>query len=204
MARIPTENVAEATMTFLQDGQYLINKHHYKNTAGWDAGSLNNLGTALVEWWDNDVKSIVAPNVSLIAVDVIDLTEDSLLGISVTTGLPVVGTDPSVALPNNVTLAIKKGTGLIGRSYRGRTYHIGLTEAEVTGNTVHGPTVTALLNAYEGLKQPLGVLIPVDLCVLSEVENGAPRTAGVCTEVTGFGVDPVIDSQRRRLPGRGR
>lgn len=204
MARPPTPNVAEATMTFLQDGQYVINKHAFVNTAGWDEGSLNNLGTAIVEWWDTNLKEMVANTVSLQAVEVVDLTEGSNLGITVQTGLPIFGTGTSPQMPNNVTLAIKKGTGLVGRSFRGRTYHIGLQEAQVVGNTVDSTVVANLRTRYDLLREPLGVLIPVDLCVLSEETGGVPRTEGICTPVTGIGVDPVIDSQRRRLPGRGR
>lgn len=204
MARPPTENVAEVTMSFSQDGQILMNKHHYLNTAGWDAGSLNNLGTAIVEWWTDNLQEHIPSVISLDAVEVVDLTEDSGLGISVTEGLPVPGTGTGTALPNNVTLAIKKGTGFVGRSFRGRTYHIGLTEQQVTGNTVGSTVLDTLRDAYDALKEPLGALIPVDLCVLSEYADGAQRTAGICTVVTGIGIDPTVDSQRRRLPGRGR
>jgi len=204
MPRPPTPNVAEVTMTFLQDGQYLINTHHFLNTAGWDEGSLNNLGTAVREWWDTNLQSAVNTAVSLVAIDVVDLTEGSGLGISVTTGLPITGTATGDALPNNVTVAVKKGTGLVGRSYRGRTYHIGLSEGQVTGNTLEPVVVSALIDAYDALREPEGVIIPVDMCVLSETTAGGPRTEGICTVVTGIGVDPIVDSQRRRLPGRGR
>lgn len=204
MARPPTPNVAEVTMTFLADGQYLINKHHFVNTAGWDEGSLNNLGTAVREWWSTEIRVGVPNTTSLVEIEVVDLTEGSNLGISVQTGLPLAGNSGEAALPNHVTLAIKKGTGLIGRSFRGRTYHIGLKEPDVTLNTVNAGTVAFLRDAYDALREPLGVAIPVDMCVLSEVEDGAPRAEGICTVVTGIGVDPVVDSQRRRLPGRGR
>jgi len=204
MARPPTENTAEVTMTFLQDGQYLINKHHFLNTAGWDEGSLNNLGTAVREWWDTQLKQVVANTVSLVEIEVVDLTAGSGLGITVQTGLPIAGAGTQPALPNNVTLAVKKGTGLVGRSFRGRTYHIGLKETDVTGNTVGSAELNYLRNAYDALREPEGMVIPVDMCVLSEVSGGVQRAAGICTPVTGIGIDPVIDSQRRRLPGRGR
>jgi len=204
MPRPPTPNVAEVTMTFLQDGQYLINKHHFVNTAGWDEGSLNNLGTAVREWWNTNLRPRVPGSIQLVEIEAVDLTLNSNLGISVQTGLPIAGGNTDAALPANVTLAIKKGTGLVGRSHRGRTYHIGLAEGQVTMNTVIPAEVTILRDAYDELKEPLGVAIPVDLCVLSEVSGGVPRAEGICTPVTGIGVDPVVDSQRRRLPGRGR
>ena len=204
MARPPTENVAEATLTFLGDGQYMINKHHFINTAGWDEGSLNNLGTAIREWFANEMVPYVSNIVSLVEIEVVDLTANSNLGITVQTGLPITGTDQGQALPFNVTLAVKKGTGLVGRSHRGRTYHIGLTEGMVNVNTISPAVATALQAAYDALREPLGIAIPVDMCVLSEVSGGVPRLEGICTPVTGIGIDPTTDSQRRRLPGRGR
>lgn len=191
-------------MTFLQDGQYLINKHHYLNTAGWDEGSLNNLGTAIREWWDTEMKVFAPTTLSLVEIEVVDLTANSGLGITVQTGLPIVGTATGAALPNNVTIAVKKGTGFVGRSFRGRTYHVGLMENMVVNNTLNASDVTALRDKYDLLKEPLGAVIPVDLCVLSEVSEGTQRTEGICTVVTGIGIDPILDSQRRRLPGRGR
>lgn len=204
MPRPPTENVAEVTMTFLYNNQYCINKHHFVNTAGWDEGSLNNLGTAVRQWWADEIQASAPSTLSLIEIEVIDLTEGSGLGVTVQTGLPLVGANAAQQLPNNVTVAVKKGTGLVGRSYRGRTYHIGLTEANVDLNTLNASTQTLLQNAYDALREPLGIAIPVDMCVLSETTGGVQRAEGVCTVVTGIGVDPVIDSQRRRLPGRGR
>jgi hypothetical protein len=203
MARPRTPDTAEATLTFLYNGQYCINKHHFLNTAGWDEGSLNNLGTAIREWWADELQASAPSTLSLIEIEVIDLSPDSNLGITVQTGLPLVGGNAAQQMPNNVTIAVKKGTGLVGRSYRGRTYHIGLTEANVDMNVINSSTQTLLQTAYDALKEPLGIAIPVDMCVLSETTGGVQRAEGICTPVTGINVDPVIDSQRRRLPGRG-
>ena len=42
-----------------------------------------------------------------------------------------------------------------------------------------------------------------ELVVCSRFHNKAPRTAGVGTEITRVNVDINLDSQRRRLTGRG-
>lgn len=203
MPRPRTPNTAEATLTFIYNGQYCINKHNFLNTAGWDEGSLNNLGTAIREWWATELQASAPATLSLVEIEVVDLSPGSNLGITVQTGLPLVGGNAAQQLPNNVTIAVKKGTGLVGRSYRGRTFHIGLTEANVDLNVINASTQTLLQDAYDALKEPLGIAIPVDMCVLSETSGGVQRAEGICTVVTGINVDPVIDSQRRRLPGRG-
>lgn len=204
MANGEATNTARVDMFFRQDGQQVMNSHHFFNGSGWDAGSLNNLAQGVYQWWVDDVRGQVANTVQLVGVVASDLTPGSGLQAAVTTGLPIAGGKNSPALPNNVTLAVKKATGFAGRSFHGRTFFIGLTEDAVTGNTVDPVVVGTLVTAFDNLKEPLGPLIPADLCVLSLVADGVERPDGICTTVTGISVDGTVDSQRRRLPGRGR
>lgn len=204
MANGEATNVARVDLFFLQDGQRVMNTHHFYDGTGWDAGKLNNLAEGVYQWWHNDVRGQVSNTVQLTGVIATDLTPGSGLQAAKTTGLPEFGGKNSPALPNNVTLAVKKATGFAGRSFHGRTFFIGLTEDAVTGNTVDPTLVGTLVTAFDHLKEPLGPLIPVDLCVLSLVADGVERPDGICTPVTGISVDSTVDSQRRRLPGRGR
>lgn len=197
-------NVAEVTMTFKQDGQILINKHHFFDGEGYDEGKLNNLGTGVRDWWDTNMKGIVNANVTLTAITCRDLSSLSGLETAVTTGLPIIGTGPGYPSPNHVTVAVSKKTGRSGRSFSGRTYQVGLSQQQVIANTLTPDYVIQLRNGYDALKSPLGPVGPALLCVLSEVDNGQWRPAGICTTVTGIAVDNTVDSQRRRLPGRGR
>lgn len=199
-----TPNVAEVVMQFKQDGQYLYNKHHFFDDAGWDEGRLNNLGLAIRTWWNDSIKSMVANTVSLEAITCRDLSVASGLETAVTTGLPIAGTNSFNNSPNSVTVAIKKATGRAGRAYHGRTYHVGLPSNGYTGNTLTPGMVTALRDGYDALKDPDGPLLGMTLVVLSEVVGGAWRATGLATPVTGISVDNIIDNQRRRLPGRGR
>lgn len=119
------------------------------------------------------------------------------------TGLPLAGTGGSVQLPNNVTLCIKWTTENRGRSFRGRTYHVGLTESQVTDNEVVAVAMGQFTTAYGALLTDLATA-GWPLVIASRYANNQPRITGVATLVTGFSIDPFIDSQRRRLPGRGR
>jgi len=107
-------------------------------------------------------------------------------------------------LPNNATLVCTLRTAQRGRSYRGRIYHIGLTEGQVVANTVVPGIITSLSLAYAQLLNTAN-FGGCELAVLSRYNANAPRLIGVATPVidTLF-ADPTIDSQRRRLPGRGR
>lgn len=202
--RPTTPNVAEVTMQFKQDGQYLYNKHHFFDDAGWDEGRLNNLGTLIREWWNTNIKSMVANTVTLEAITCRDLSVASGLETAVTTGLPISGTNSFNNSPNSVTVAVKKATGRSGRAFHGRTYHVGLPANGYAQNTLTPGMVTALRDGYDALRNIDGPALEMDLVVLSEVVAGNWRPTGLATKVTGIAVDNVIDNQRRRLPGRGR
>lgn len=199
-----TPDVAEVKMEFTQDGQYLYNTHHFYDDAGWDEGRLNNLGLAVKNWWDSELKAHVVNAVKLTAITVRDLTAVPALEIAVTTGLPLTGGNVDEGVPNNVTTAVKKATGLAGRAFRGRTYHVGTANGQVNSNTVTAFHVGVLTAAYNALRNPGSGLFVPQMCVLSEVVGGAWRGTGIATIVTGIAVDATVDSQRRRLPGRGR
>lgn len=199
-----TPNTAEVTMEFRQDGQYLYNKHHFKSDAGWNEGSLNNLGTAVRAWWDTNLRQLVSKNVQLTAITCRDLSVADGVQTAVTVGLPLTGNKDGAFIPNSVTVAVKKATGRSGRSFHGRTYHVGLVDNQYAANTLTPLIVNALRDAYTALIDPNGVLLPGQLSVLSEVTAGEWRATGIATYVTGIAVDNTIDNQRRRLPGRGR
>jgi hypothetical protein len=99
--------------------------------------------------------------------------------------------------PGNVAICISLRTALAGRSSRGRKYFSGLTVGDVTGNTVNSVTVG-------------NVLVAVSDLIAALLTNGTPLaifspTHLLLTQVsTATAVDFNVDSQRRRLTGRGR
>jgi hypothetical protein len=107
------------------------------------------------------------------------------------------GTSSADMEPGNVSLAVKLLTGAIGRSRRGRQYMPGLTEAFVSGNNA--------LAVYVGA---VGSLFARHLTGFTALSNLylpaiASRKLGLLFDVVEFALDYYIDSQRRRLTGRG-
>ena len=75
----------------------------------------------------------------------------------------------------------------------------------MTENTIDSTFASNIVGAYLQLVNPSTVL-PAGWIwvVVSKQASGLPRTAGVFTEVfQALVVDLIVDSQRRRLPGRG-
>lgn len=200
---IPFENVAKLEMVFSQYGQVIENVYHVHNTVGsFGDTEMALLAAHFKGWWVSDLKPDCVNSVSLDMIRVKNLTTETGLGIEYTTGLPILGSSVSAGAPGNVTLSVKWTTGLSGRSFRGRTYHIGLASTLITGDTVGAGFIPNLVTAYGNLIDSM--LADWELVVASSYHAGAWRTTGVATPITGVSIEPYVDSQRRRLAGRGR
>jgi hypothetical protein len=110
--------------------------------------------------------------------------------------------------PASVCLAVKKNTGNLGRSGRGRWFWpVSDSNAFGAGGNFVTPTfladvVTALTNFQNAIES---ALLPATMGIVSYQTGGAMRSAGLFQQITSFSTsDSFIDSQRRRLPNRGR
>jgi len=108
--------------------------------------------------------------------------------------------------PNNVDPCLSFRSSLGGRSNRGRNYIPGISNSDVIGNIVDADWRIAVQTAYAELL-PGGTYDPDPFVwvIASFFTAGAPRGSAVATPVVScFFTDSIVDSQRRRLPGRGR
>lgn len=204
MGFIAVPNVSQFQMVFTYDSQRCINTIHVQHVSGWLQANQITVAGVLKDWWNSSIKPIAPPTLSLIQIDYRDLSTYDGVGGTYVTGLPSAGLSSFAQLPNNVTLAVALKTARRGRSYRGRLYHLGLDESEVTGNQVLPGIITQLSDAYGDLMDNVNNVPDCTLVIVSRYSNKTPRLAGVATPVTGITVEPTIDSQRRRLPGRGK
>ena len=101
-------------------------------------------------------------------------------------------------------LAVSRVRRVPGRSFRGRNYVVGVPQDQVVDiNHVQSSYAAAWIDTYSELLE--GTFEEGQQWVIvSRFEDGSPRETGIASEVlTVTVVDDVIDSQRRRLPGRG-
>jgi hypothetical protein len=124
-------------------------------------------------------------------------------------------TDVGTSTPNiyalGSTFVVSFRTDLRGRSFRGRNYVIGLTEDMVDGNSLEAGVSEPWRLAYAHLGTLVAdidwtwVVVSRFSGVSGSPPEPTPRVAGVTTPITSVVVvDQFIDSQRRRLSGRGR
>lgn len=202
MAFIPLPLTAEVVLRYSWQNQQVANVFHVRSNAGWTAENLVLLGQTFVTWWDDAMRPLVSNTVTLNEVVCTDFSVEDGRGVIVTDGLPLTGALTEESVPNNVSLAVKWTTGFTGRSFRGRSYHVGLTIAQVTANAVDSTPLAAITAAWTLLRTRM-IAADYELVVASRQFNNAPRTVGVVTPIIGTSVDSTLDSQRRRLPGRG-
>lgn len=206
MGFVPFPEVYKAEMVFTLHGQWVENVHYFTSNNGQGAAEMQGLFEALDAWWSTTARGYAAADLALQKIKVTDMSAINAPATEYPVTVNKNGMLVGASLPANVTLAVHWSTYARGRSYRGRTYHLGLTEDKVTGSTVDAAFVTLLQASYEvliELEDPTATY-SYRKVVASRISNGVERQNGVATLVTTCTVDPTIDSQRRRLPGRGK
>lgn len=106
-------------------------------------------------------------------------------------------------LPNNCSFVVSFRTGRAGATNRGRNYVNGLLESEVTGNNLSVTRINALAAAYANMLGSGAVATGWVWSVISRKIIIPTVTGRPVPIVSVHIVDSVVDSQRRRLPGRG-
>ncbi|AYP28975.1 MAG: hypothetical protein [Circular genetic element sp.] len=199
--RVPLTTKVE--LLYGQQGQFVENVLHYKSLAPATEADLNALCAEFVNQWTTFLRPLTVSTAFLTSIKATSLDSEFAPGIEYTTGLPLAGTGAIPELPMNVTCAVRFLTALRGRSYRGRAYHIGLRQSFVNGSNLTSTFRTDLRNAWIGLMSIESSPVFAQ-CVVSRYSDGALRAEGIATDVTNVQVEGTVDSQRRRLPGRGR
>jgi len=121
-------------------------------------------------------------------------------------GTPGTASAPSAPLATSTALSIKKVTGALGRSGRGRWYWPVWDIAEIDStNVVKSAKVAAYVAALQAFQAAVeGGTYPCQVGIISEQSGGVPRANGVFYQIVDWvAFDPSVDNQRRRLTGRG-
>lgn len=210
MPFVPVTNTVGVEVRMLLDAQKIENTLYFEKAGAWSAGDLVTLGNSFLTWWTAFYAVGVSSALTLSEIFIRDLT--TVFGIVQTTPAPTphpTGDRSAASLPNNVAITVSFRSGLSGRFARGRNYVSGLSEDSVVLNTVDASVIADIQAGYEALQDVASDNSSTWVVVsrFSGVDGDGvpiPRVAGVTTPITAvIIVDPIIDSQRRRLPGRG-
>lgn len=201
---IPLPNTAQLQMIYTSANEPCENVYYVQGTSAWDIAGLTALVTYFAAWETATAHTLRSDNVILTLIRATDFTTQT--GAEVETPQAITGTLTPNHLPNNVTWSVKANTGVRGRSFRGRTYWIGLNGAQVdtSGQSVLNTPATNIVAALNTLRT--GAMPNAGKLVVASRKNDKVwRTVGVLTPIIEYvAIDQFTDSQRRRLHGHNR
>lgn len=190
------------------ESQEILNVTHWVKDSGtpWDTGAQNDLAAEYSDWWNLNVQAFTMATYVMSEIVVTQLAENGLQTIW-TAGLPQSGSVTGDGLPLSIAACVTLSTGRAGRAGRGRQFIGCLGEGASSGSRFTPQFVIAVNTAFENLVSlpATGGLGNYDLVVYSTELNKTRRAVGLASPVTSAYLrDNIVDSQRRRLPGRGR
>lgn len=168
-------------------------------------GDLTTLGDIVATWWITNMLPQLGESLSFskVRAQSMAVVNGPLID---TFGIGETGGVSSETVPNNVNPCVTFRTAVGGKSGHGRNYIPGVVNADVTLNTVSNALIGGIVDAYAQLL-PGGTSDPTPFVwsVVSYYTLGAPRVTPFSWPVENVGfTDNIVDSQRRRLPGRGK
>jgi len=210
MPFVPVPNTCMAEMRMLVDGQKVENTLAFRFPGEVTEALLGDVGAMVESFWINHYGPNVSASVSYRETVVTDLSSATGPQVTVVPALALAGEVSGTSLPNNMALTISFRTNSRGRSFRGRNYILGIPESHRLGINSMLPTevahwvedYTALITEAAGAAAEWVVVSRFS--GVDTLGKPIPRTTGLATPVTAVTVvDNTLDSQRRRLPGRG-
>lgn len=210
MPFVPVTDTIEVETVFELDSQIVENTSYFRKDTGWDETSVSDFLAAMRTLIQTDLMPTLSTALKLIRLigTLLDAVDSLGVVLNVTPGFA--GSVGGSALPNNAALTVTFQTAARGRSARGRNYITGLTTDMQDGiNSIEDASVTGWLSYYDALRALAGengatMVVVSRFSGVDADGKPIPRALGVTNAITGFAVyDRTIDSQRRRLPGRG-
>lgn len=207
MAFVPVPNIVEVFCEHTYAGApgkgWVL--HYDAVNTPWTLEMMDDLAGAIITWWNTYIKPTVNSQVVFERIRMRELSSVNSLVFDTSTGLPLVGTRAGTPTQSQVVLSVKKGTGIAGKSFRGRVYHFGFNTGDLsTANTVSTAYSSLVETAWQEALLHIGTLDQYGLVVVSRETGGQPRVTGVATAVTQMSlVDRRVDTNRLKLPKGG-
>jgi len=201
---IPALNCARIRAIYDTPGGKAMNVLHFQKATPFDKDDLAALLTIFETSWEAQFSPLQSDQVEMTRVIATDINSENSFEVDRAPLVDLTGGRTSTIMPDNVTVATKFGSGLSGRSHRGRSFHIGLTDDQCVGDTLVAGMADTIRDAWIDL---VGAIhdddIGADLVVVSYCQEKnwlSNAEVSVISEIT---TENTLDSMRTRLAGRG-
>lgn len=178
-------------------GKFLENVLSFRNVVGEiNPVTLENLADALAGWFVASYMPLFSTELTLTEFYIKSLDFDDPYEYTRSISQP--GAVAFAALPVNVAAAIHFGTGMIGRSFKGKAYASGVSENKVVGNTFDPVWLASFQLAWEDL--PTATMIDEwEHVIVSRQQDLVTINPAVATTVITYTGDPLVRDMGRRL-----
>jgi len=204
MAFIPVPNTAELLIIGSWVGQEIVTTFNFKFPSPITIGQMTAMAIQGVLSWQDHIMPITSEKYGLTSCKCTDISSATGSVGQSFPGATISGTvgGPSVNL--NAAMVISEHTLLRGRSYRGRIYVAGIPTAYLANAGQMGSAERAtVVDAYTDFINDIEIAYSCVHVVVSRRQDNAPLTTGIATEIESYSANIDLDSQRRRLVGRG-
>lgn len=197
-------NAVQAEVRYLLNLQQVENTLSFFNSDGFSPVELDDLAEAVYTWWHDSLAAVQSTDVKFSEVLVRSLDFAQPYEGSFTPPSAATGSIATEAMPGNVTLSVSFRSGATGRSNRGRNYMVGIPRSQVEGAIADAGYGDDVVAAYTALLGEGALPAGWQWVIVSRFLDKVQRDPGVTIAVNSVRlVDLIVDSQRRRLPGRG-
>jgi len=201
---ISAEEVAKVQLYFSTPGGIAMNVLNFRADGGFNAVGLETLIDEIATAWEAQFSPLQSDQVECFRIVATDMANIVPYQVDKAPENDLTGGRSSPAMPQNVTVVTKFGTGLAGRSQRGRTYHIGLVDDQCVGDKLVAGMADTIRDAWIDFAGAIhDGAAAADLVVVSYCHNNVWRDNATVLDVISFTTEDTLDSQRKRLLGRG-
>jgi hypothetical protein len=190
-------DVVRVTIFGTRDTRQVLNTFHVANPAGWTLATMAALAVDTQSWINSAYKTLVSTPITWYLISVRLYNPSNPLAYDLSISPPIAASQAGPAEAGNVTATLSLRTGLAGRKYRGRMYVAAISENHVAQNDL-------LTSAYVALAGTVTQAFLTAMNAGSRVAAIFHKATNTYTAVNGYAIENIVDSQRRRLPGRGR
>lgn len=202
-AFIKVNDTARVVFKYLAMGQTIENVFWFSRPGGYVTADLVELAEECGASWVTNLKPLILSIVQLVDITATDAEVQN--GNQAQVAMSQFGSNANGPLETpGTTFAIKFATARIGRSYRGRMYWPLLDTTHVNDGALAANHANALVAAVGNFFNDVQSVTGSFHVIASYQNDCAWRAEGVATPVTSYSYSDLnLDSQRRRLPGRG-
>lgn len=203
----PVADTVEVSVQGSMDSQLIENKFYVHVGEAVTQAIVERLAELFADWATATMAAQLPSDWTFTRAVARDLTAEASFEAVNADGAGTAGGLSGGRMSNNSTLAIHRNTGFSGKKAKSRIYWPGISASSISGadhiSTASGAAMVSALNTLRSLVLA-DTTATFTYGYVQRIVNGVKLAAGNFIEVTGHSlIDTILDSQRRRLPGRG-